>query len=420
MPKNMNINEMNPSIKGILMGGLKPINNLPVLDADLSREIEQQLLLEPFFSRRLVVGASVVCSNADEVESEVRLFNKQKAKDALTEMSRIYVFMHKPYGGIITQKFLELSHKDIEFKPNFKKCNGCDNKLCNPNIENNEWKGYDATYKVGDGFGLNKDEAYMFCLNGNGIIYAATDGQRNVKRELEIWQEEGRLVELSADYIAWLIVAEGNILTPYVNPKDNANAKSIKTVTLGIGVTFNMNRDETWDALHDVLGWSDNDINTIIKALFDRVPPGLTPAETKKYTITEQQSEDLLFKVASNYMEQVNDAVEYINKQNGYETIFKPNELEAMFDYAYNNGLASGNSGVSSSIDDDEYIIYYYLRKDQVGAVDAIIQYGNNGNRRRLNQANLFFNNTYNFVDSSQKSQLDTIRVALGWPPDKL
>ena len=91
-----------------------------------------------------------------------------------------------------------------------------------------------------------------------------------------------------------------------------------------------------------------------------------------------------------------------------------------MFDYAYNNGLTPNSSGVASAIDDEEYIIYYYLRKDQMGAVNAIIQYGNNGNRRRLNQANLFFNNTYNFVDSSQKSQLDTIRVSLGWPSDKL
>ncbi len=420
MPEKMNLRGMNPSMTAILNGGLKPINNLPILEENTSSEIKQQLLLKAFFSRRLVSGASIVCSNADDTKSEVRLFNERKVKDALTAICDPYVFMDKQYGGSVTQKFLELCHKDIEFKPQFKKCNGCDSQICTPVIENKEWKGYDSSYKVGEGFGLNKDEAYMFCINGNGLIYAVADGQRNAKRELAIWQKEGRLVELSADYIAWLIIAEGNTLTPYVDSMDNAYAKSVKTVTLGIGVTFNMKRDDTWDALNDILGWTDEDINIIIKAFFDRVPPGLTPAETTKYTITQKQSEDLLQRVAVSYIEQVNNALEYINKRNGYETIFEQNELEAMFDYAYNNGLTPNSSGVAPAIDDDEYIIYYYLRKDQKGAVNAIIQYGNNGNRRRLNQANLFFNNTYNFVDSSQKSQLDTIRVSLGWPSDKL
>ena len=51
------------------------------------------------------------------------------------------------------------------------------------------------------------------------------------------------------------------------------------------------------------------------------------------------------------------------------------------------------------SINDQDQIIYYYLRKDRANAVKAVKNFGN-GTRRRLNQMNLFFYD-YNFVDES-------------------
>lgn len=97
--------------------------------------------------------------------------------------------MQKMTGGIITQGLLELCHKDIEFLPLFKKCK-CSGGICKPEIEDNMWKGYDAAYQVGGGYGLNKDEAYMICLTNEGCIYAVTDGQRNAAREAGIWLSE--------------------------------------------------------------------------------------------------------------------------------------------------------------------------------------------------------------------------------------
>ena len=86
-----------------------------------------------------------------------------------------------------------------------------------------------------------------------------------------------------------------------------------------------------------------------------------------------------------------------------------------MFDFSYNNGLSpTGDTGgqYSGLINNPEYIIYYYLRNDLEGAVDAIKRHNSDG-RRRLNQMNLFFFD-YDFLDSSQEG-LNPLREKLGF-----
>ena len=92
--------------------------------------------------------------------------------------------------------------------------------------------------------------------------------------------------------------------------------------------------------------------------------------------------------------------------------------MEAMFDYSYNNGLSAPTGYTySPHINDPDYIIYYYLRKDLPGAVNAIKQNAsdpqNAGNRRRLNQMNLFFYD-YTFLDKSG-ANLNPLRDKLGF-----
>lgn len=71
----------------------------------------------------------------------------------------------------------------------------------------------------------------------------------------------------------------------------------------------------------------------------------------------------------------------------------------------------------STSINDQDQIIYYYLRKDQIGAVNVVKNF-NSDKRRRLNQMNLFFNpidiDGYDFLDKTG-TDLDPLRQTLGF-----
>lgn len=83
-------------------------------------------------------------------------------------------------------------------------------------------------------------------------------------------ENKGNLLEqLSTEYIEWLIKAEGTKLYPYIDEKDNDEAKSRKNVTLGPGITFD-STTRNWDILETYLGWTEDDINTIITDLYDR------------------------------------------------------------------------------------------------------------------------------------------------------
>ena len=106
------------------------------------------------------------------------------------------------------------------------------------------------------------------------------------------------------------------------------------------------------------------------------------------------------------YIPDVNRAIEAYRDEADEEVIYSQRELEAMFDYSFNTGLsATADTGYtySSSIDNPDKIIYYYLRKDLQGAVGAVKKFGNEGNRRRINQLYLFLKG-YKFIDGADEA----------------
>lgn len=217
-------------------------------------------------------------------------------------------------------------------------------------------------------------------------------------------ENKGNLLEqLSTEYIEWLIKAEGTKLYPYIDEKDNDEAKSRKNVTLGPGITFD-STTRNWDILETYLGWTEDDINTIITDLYDR---GVKYSEDSKYAITLQNAKQILNVLAQEiYIPDVNRAIEAYRDEADEEVIYSQRELEAMFDYSFNTGLsATADTGYtySSSIDNPDKIIYYYLRKDLPGAVGAVKKFGNEGNRRRINQLYLFFKG-YKFIDGADEA----------------
>ena len=89
-------------------------------------------------------------------------------------------------------------------------------------------------------------------------------------------------------------------------------------------------------------------------------------------------------------------------------------KISSFHDYAFNSGLQpSGGLQYSERIDKQDTVIYYYLRKDQIGAVNAVKE-AKSDNRRRLNQMNLFFFEEYDFLDKS-KEELEPLREKLGF-----
>ena len=250
--------------------------------------------------------------------------------------------------------------------------------------------------------------AVLVCQYG-GIITILDVPCGNVDDE-----NKGNLLEqLSAEYIEWLIKAEGTKLYPYIDEKDNDEAKSRKNVTLGPGITFD-STTRNWDILEKYLGWTEDDINEIITDLYDK---GVKYSEVSKYAITLQNAKQILSVLAQDiYIPDVNRAIEAYRDEVDEEVIYSQRELEAMFDYSFNTGLsATADTGYtySSSIDDPDKIIYYYLRKDLQGAVGAVKKFGNEGNRRRINQMYLFFKG-YKFIDGKDDS-LKPHREELGF-----
>lgn len=205
-----------------------------------------------------------------------------------------------------------------------------------------------------------------------------------------------RMEDCSEEYFEWLKIAEGFEAQPYVCEEDSDDAKVAGTVSIGYGFSFNREGNH-WEILKEVLGWSDKDIMTIINAAYDP-----NDDSEYQYTITEEQACILFEKVKEEYIQKVNDAISYYNQQHNCTVGFTQSELEAMFDYAYNNGMAP------SYVEDSGRIIYYYFRGDLAGAVDAMIKYESD-KRRRLNQVYLFFYG-YAFTDD-----LDLLRNELGF-----
>lgn len=257
-------------------------------------------------------------------------------------------------------------------------------------------------------------------LIDNGILVCQYGGIISIEEvEVEnaggdIGETENLLFHLSEEYKEWLIIAEGCNLYPYLDEKDSATAKSRKNVTLGPGITFDVT-GRNWDILEENLGWTKDDIESIINGLYDE---GKDYSEEQKYAITKEQAL-MLFEIIAykEYIPNLNAAIKgYRENSEGDEYFYSQRELEAMFDYSYNSGLSptSDTDNIySSDIDNPNKIIYYYLRKDLEGAIAAVTKYGNTDNRRRINQMYLFFVG-YEFLDKSGE-ELQPHREALGF-----
>lgn len=311
----------------------------------------------------------------------------------------------------------ELNKTDIELEKTFAGCIESSDKKCRVTreyIEGQTWQDVDLMSSQGEGKEkLNMDKSYMICTKYGGIIYFNSHGQ-----ELKPLFNGERLYYLSEEYRKWVKTAEGMSLVPYRNKNDSDDAKAVRTTTIGAGITFDEN-GSNWEYLREALGWSDEDINFVLDTLWAGDENGDEGTdikmETTKYMITEEQAWKL-FDIAARerYIPNVNNAIEAYNRKNGSNNTYSQCQLEAMFDYAFNSGLQpSGGLQYSERIDKKDTVIYYYLRKDQIGAVNAVKE-AKSDNRRRLNQMNLFFFEEYDFLDKS-KEELEPLREKLGF-----
>ncbi len=342
-----------------------------------------------------------------------------KARVICTNATKDSVPHHVKNGeGLIHMGNIEeLNKTNIELCENFEGCTKSPDGKCmiaqkyKEWIADQKWKAVDETSSQGEGKEkLNQETSYMVCTEYEGVIYFKDDGQA-----LRPYINGEALLYLSNNYIKWLKVAEEGKNYPYCDEADSKDAQNKKTVTLGIGFTFCKDEDEHWKILEEVLGWTEEDINEIIHEIFDN---GKDYSIDDKYYITDEQVAELFnTSIYREYIPNLNAAIKANNAKKKEPITYTQRELEAMFDFSYNSGLAkdSEDHTYSLSIEDEEKIIYYYLSKDQDGgvkAVDALTP--DKDMRRRLNQMNLFFNpddeKAYEFNEN-----LDQLRDSLGF-----
>lgn len=208
----------------------------------------------------------------------------------------------------------------------------------------------------------------------------------------------------------WFYQAEGTKFYPYRDLKDSDEAKEVKTVTISPGITFNINGLH-WSELKEVLGWNDDEIRNIINSLF----ASDENIEDTEHDIGKEKAQEIFNLIKEDYIDLVNQAIiKYELEDDNADTNFSKQQLEAMFDYAYNSGLSS------DYIEDSDRIIYYYLRyrpeNDEIlkQAVEKVKIHGNENNRRRINQMNLFFNESYEFIEYEDE-MFKTIKGDLGF-----
>ena len=336
--------------------------------------------------------ATVICSNATENSAPVHIV----VIDETVHLSGLQL----------------INQTDIQLGSNFTGCKKAEDGLCKITENYLEWiwgqKWQDADKSSGQGEGkdsLSLENSFMVCTEYGGMIYFHDNGQ-GVRPFIEGTQ----ICYLSDEYLEWLETAEGLILYPYWDTEDNNAAQALHNVTLGIGVTFD-DTGRNWDILKEVLNWTDEDIKEIIEGVYTG-----KDYSNSEFTITREQAYEMFRIVAERqYISDVNKCISAFNRQQEKMTIYSQRQLEAMFDYSYNNGLSSleyEDGSYSPSINDENTVYYYYLRKDLTGAVDAVKRYGTDG-RRRLNQMNLFFFD-YKFLDFSG-GKLDPLREKLGF-----
>lgn len=282
--------------------------------------------------------------------------------------------------------------------------------ICVPLVDiGQEWKQVDndvvaeVTEKVY--FPLLVERAVLVCQRG-GLIFIREVPEVGLKSK----KRGSRLVKLSPEYMKWFYQAEGTKFYPYRDLKDSDEAKEVKTVTISPGITFNINGLH-WSELKEVLGWNDDEIRNIINSLF----ASDENIEDTEHDIGKEKAQEIFNLIKEDYIDLVNQAIiKYELEDDNADTNFSKQQLEAMFDYAYNSGLSS------DYIEDSDRIIYYYLRyrpeNDEIlkQAVEKVKIHGNENNRRRINQMNLFFNESYEFIEYEDE-MFKTIKGDLGF-----
>ena len=290
--------------------------------------------------------------------------------------------------------------------------------ICKPMVDEQGWKQVDEKVLVevnAHYVPMLLDDAVLVCQRG-GIIF--------IKEVPDVVTEEkkrgSRITRLTKGYMNWLHTAEGN--TEFMYNPFRVKADEDERVTIGHGITFaRLNGDpeeeKRWKILQECFGWSEDDMNHIIGCLFDNEEPA-AGGEVKeyyegegeqrelkniyytKYEIDEDQEKEAFERIKYDYFAQVNAAIdeyEITGHKNNEEvdTNYSQCQLEAMFDVAYNQGIASG------SYLNDQHIIYYYLpnKKNMLNACRAVKNFKKSKNRRRINQMHLFFIGGYDFYD---------------------
>ena len=104
------------------------------------------------------------------VEGALVRCNEMPAGDNASEM------VSTNGSGQMMNGAIKLTHEDIEFYPHFTKCEATGDN-CTPHIVGEQWFGFDGNSLVNDKYGLLTEDAFMFCLEGGGILYITNDGQ---------------------------------------------------------------------------------------------------------------------------------------------------------------------------------------------------------------------------------------------------
>lgn len=248
--------------------------------------------------------------------------------------------------------------------------------------------------KVLEGIDTN---VYSELLLENAVLVCQYGGLIMIKEVPDVERdepEEGNLLTyLSLDYINWLIKAEGGNYQPYRDTADKGEEQDKMNVTITPGITFNMTEKKNWELLHRHLGWEDDEIKNIINTLYG------SDEEAKKqiqmrYQITPEQARGMFIELSQDYIKSVNSAIKNY-RIDGECYHYTQQQLEAMFDVAYNQGLDPDHD-----VNNPDKIIHYYIDLEK-SKEDAVIAVENNWGyvdpRRRINQMYLFYFGRYDF-----------------------
>lgn len=222
------INENTQKLSEVVLENIN--KEFPSIPSQTEEDLKAILSLADMYDTRLVAGTCVICSNA-EISQSQSYTHKELAWNYNLKLTQSVIDI--AWGVVHAQQQLELCHKDIVFSPKFKKCSVCGK--CEPEIENNEWQGYDSNYIVGDGYGLSKNRAYMICTKGGGYIYPTDDGQKNIIHEYLLWSNghTPKVKTISKEYLTFLVSYEG-----LGNTWKYAEELSDGTTTIAYGVVI--------------------------------------------------------------------------------------------------------------------------------------------------------------------------------------